>query len=181
MKITSKEVPDLPSNFSKNLNKLLKKLMNKEQEKRYSIDEVLSIYEVRKSCQKLLEKFPNKYKDIIVLNKKKNLILDLSYEDSDEDNRHLEMINMKFKLHEDMSKMMNSEKNNDNNTNNSNNNKNQVNNIQAFHTLLKALKSQTNQYFLSFNKQNQKRIQFQQLRMDVTENYFTVINSKNLN
>jgi serine/threonine protein kinase len=180
MKITSKEVPDLPSNFSKNLNKLLKKLMNKEQDKRYSIDEVLSIYEVRKSCQKLLEKFPNRYKDIIVLNKKKNLILDLSYEDSDEDNRHLEMINMKFKLHEDMSKMMNSDKNNETNTNNSNNNKNQVSNIPAFLTLPKALKSQISQFFLLFNKQNQKRTQFQQPLMDVIENYFTAINLKNL-
>ena len=110
MKVWNSEAPDLPPRFSKSLNKMLKKLLTKDQHKRPSISQVLCFLEVRKACKRLLEEKPEVYKDIISKEFKKKPILELSYEDSDEDERHMEIINKKFHLHQDISRMMRSQK-----------------------------------------------------------------------
>ena len=85
--------------------------MNKNQVKRPSIEEVLNISEVRKACKILLEERPEIYTNVIPekLTKKKP-ILELSYEDSEDDEKQMQMINQKFHLHQDMTRHMRSER-----------------------------------------------------------------------
>jgi hypothetical protein len=88
---------------------MLKKLLTKDQHKRPSITEVLSFLEVRKACKRLLEDKPEVYKNIISDQFKRKPILELDYEDS-EDEKEMEMINKKFHLHQDITRMMRSQK-----------------------------------------------------------------------
>ena len=110
MKVSNSEAPDLPPKYSKALNKMLKKLLTKNQHKRPSIDQVLSFLEVRKACKRLLEENPNIYQNILSKEFKKKPILELSYEDSDDDEKQMEMINKKFHLHQDINRMMRAQK-----------------------------------------------------------------------
>lgn len=110
MKVSNSEAPDLPPNYSKSLNKMLKKLLTKDQHKRPSITEVLSFLEVRKACKRLLESRPQIYANIISEQFKKKPILELDYEDSDEEKREMDIINKKFHLHQDISRIMRSQK-----------------------------------------------------------------------
>ena len=110
MKVSNSDAPDLPKTYSKSLNKMLKRLLTKDQHKRPSISEVLSFLEVRKACKRLLEEKPEIYNGVIPKEFKKKPILELDYEDSDEDEKHMDMINKKFHLHQDITRMMRSQK-----------------------------------------------------------------------
>ena len=110
MKVSNSEAPDLPNTYSKSLNKMLKRLLTKDQHKRPSISEVLSFLEVRKACKRLLENKPEIYSEFIPKECKKKPILELDYEDSDEDEKQMDMINKKFHLHQDITRMMRSQK-----------------------------------------------------------------------
>ena len=121
MKISNSEPPDLPPTYSPSLNKMLKKLLIKDQVKRPSISEVLAFLEVRKACKRLLEEKPLVYKNIISEQFKKKPILELDYEDSDDEEKQMEMINKKFHVHQDITRMMRSQKIISTNNNNSRN------------------------------------------------------------
>lgn len=111
VKVSRDEVPDLPPNYSKSLNKVVKKLMTKDQQKRPSIIEVLGFIEIRKSCKILLETLPEVYEGFVSKDVRKKPILELSYEDdSEEEEKQMQMITRKFHLNKDMNDLMRSHK-----------------------------------------------------------------------